>query len=180
MRFVLLLTLALLSVSTIAQNAKYQIYTAELIATAEKGDTVNNWKNKNIIVNLDYQNGNFNIKTYSKDITNDQPIIEFIENTDNQPTIFNLSGIVPIEKIINQKQTSQAYDIELELVNTELNISQIVHFNMNVVKPQQVSKQYRIFTLVGSFYNDEVKIPAFKSYDNEVVLKILFNAFWNE
>lgn len=172
--------MTMLSVLSIAQNAKYQVYSAELTAIAKKGDTTTNWNNKNIIVNLNYQNGNLNIKVYSKDITNDDPEIDFIENTDNQPTVFNLSGIVPVEEIINQKQTSKDYNIELELVNTELNVSQIVNFTMNIVKPQQVSKQYRIFTLVGSFYNDKVEIPAFKNYDDEVVLKILFNAFWNE
>jgi len=47
---------------------------------------------------------------------------------------------------------------------------------MDITKPGSGSANFRIFSIHGKMYNDEVHIPAFKTYDNEVELWIIFNA----
>ena len=169
----------LICASTFAQEPKYQTYTAELLVTAQKNDSVTKWTNKNINVNLDYKTGQFLVKVYNTDFTNDQETIEFIENTDNQQSEYKFTTILPIDKIIDQQQTSRDYDVELELINTSLSLTEMVNCKMNIVRPNQGQGQYRIFTLIGTLNNDDVKIPAFNDYDNEIGIRILFNAFWN-
>ncbi len=179
MKHALLVMAVILSIMVTAQDTKYQTYTAELVVAAQKNDSAFNWKNKNIIVNLNYKTGNFSVKIYNTDFTNEQQDIAFIENTDNQPSEYKFTGIFPIDKIINQKQTNQEYDVELELINKDINLSEMVNFKMTIVKPNQGKGQYRIFTLSGTLNNEKVKIPAFKNYDNNIAIRILFNAFWN-
>ena len=89
-----------------------------------------------------------------------------------------LVGIMPIDQIINQKIINQEYDIELQLINNDISLSEVLNFKMNIMLPNQGPDNYRVFTLTGTLYNDVLNLKAFKGYDNEVEIRLMFNAFW--
>ena len=82
----------------------------------------------------------------------------------------------PINEIIKQNSINQTYPVELQLVCESLDINQTLNFQMDITKPGSGSVDFRIFTLHGKLFNDEVQIPALETYDNEVELWIIFNA----
>ncbi len=87
---------------------------------------------------------------------------------------------MPINEILNQKPATQSYKIELQLTNEEFDFSKEINFDMSVMRTSQQAQSYRVFTLSTVLYNDEVDLPAFKEYDNEVEIVIIFNAYWNQ
>jgi hypothetical protein len=65
--------------------------------------------------------------------------------------------------------------VELQLICKDPEIDKPINFKMYITYPG--SGQYRIFTLNGKLYNDELNIPAFNGFDNEIEVWIVFNAF---
>jgi hypothetical protein len=161
------------------QGAGYVIQNPVLKIIATKNGEDFQWENKNISVALAYQTGQFAIK-----LSND----DFVLNKTDQPAIsdtiednreFTISGIFPIDQIIDQLPNNQQYVVELQLSNWDLSIDQTLNFNLNVTNPGTNQAQYRMFQMTGKLYNDELQLPAFDGFDNEVEIWILFNGFKN-
>ena len=179
MKYFVLFIVLLISTKFYSQEAKYQTYTARMEVIASKDGNEYKWENSNILVNLNYKTGDFKIELknsdfYSKEST--EPVNN--ENPEEEIT-YILKGFLPIERIIDQKLSTQDYTVELQLTNNDINFSEVINFKMNVMRTSQQSGSYRVFSFVGTLYNDEINLPAFEGYDNEVGIRILFNAFWN-
>jgi hypothetical protein len=179
MKHITLLALLICSIVSQAQEAKYQTYSADLTIIATKDGNDQQWENKNISVVLDYKTGNISIEIRNNDFYNKetQEVVKNKEELNNGK--FTLKGILPIEQILNQKTYNHEYTTELQLINDNIDFSKQINFNMNVLRTSQQSKSYRVFTFIGKLYNDELNIPAFKGFDNEVEIRILFNVYWN-
>ena len=170
------------SITNYAQNPSYQTYSADLLIIATKDGENYQWKNKNIVVTLDYKTGNLKAIVNKNDFYNSDSSFRANENNknsmlDNNEYIFE--GNMPINQILNQKTINQDYDIELQLTNQDIDFSNTVNFKMNIMRPSQESASYRVFTLTGKLYVDELKLPTFDGYDNTIEIRIIFNAFWN-
>lgn len=161
--------------SLFSQEIHYQTLEAQMKITATRHDDVFQWENKKIAVSLDYKTGAFMVKLNNKDFRetmgNDQP-----QEQDTDEVYYEFKGILPINDIINQQNINQTYPVELQLICESLDIDQTLPFQMDITKPGSGSVDFRIFSIHGKMYNDEVQIPAFKTYDNEVELWIIFNA----
>ena len=173
--FILLIASNLL---VLGQAPKYQTYSANLLIIATKGGEDHQWQNKNITVTLNYKTGNFKAIIHNSDFYNKQTDIRVKEDSISGNTEFMLVGIMPIDQIINQKIINQEYDIELQLINNDISLSEVLNFKMNIMLPNQGPNNYRVFTLTGTLYNDVLNLKAFKGYDNEVEIRLMFNAFW--
>lgn len=173
--FILLITCNLLSCG---QAPKYQTYSANLLIIATKEGENYQWQNKNITVTLNYKTGNFKAIIRNSDFYNKQTDIRVAEDSISGNSEFMLVGIMPIDQIINQKTINQDYDIELQLTNNDISLSEMLNFKMNIMRPDQGPDNYRVFTLTGTLYNDTLNLRAFKGYDNEVEIRLVFNAFW--
>ncbi len=176
----LILTLAIMiSAGLISQEAKYQTYSAKMEVVATKDGQEHQWQNSNIIVNLNYKTGNFKIELRNSDFFNRETNQPANENNPEEEITYLFKGYLPIEQIIDQKMSSQDYIVELQLTNDDINFSEVIQFNMNVLRTSQQSGSYRVFTFFGTLYNDDINLPAFDGYDNEIKIRIIFNAFWN-
>ena len=179
MKYFALLLALLTSANIYSQEAKYQTYTARMEVIASKDGNEYKWENSNILVNLNYKTGDFKIELKNSDFyskESNEPVND--ENQEEEIT-YLIKGFLPIERIIDQKTSTQDYTVELQLTNDDINFSEVINFNMNIMRTSQQSGSYRVFSLVGTLYNDEINLPAFEGYDNEVGIRILFNAFWN-
>lgn len=161
------------------QGAGYIIKNPVMKISAFKNGENYQWENKNISVALAYQTGQFSLKLSNVDFvmnkTNQQAISDTV--VDNRE--FTLSGIFPINQIINQLAHDQQYVVELQLSNWDLSLDQTLNFNLIVTNPGTNKAQYRMFQMNGKLYNDELQLPAFEGFDNEVEIWILFNGFKN-
>lgn len=168
----------LLSVSVSGQSqARYQTYQSKMKIIAIKQGQEYQWENKNITVLLDYQNGDFLVKLRNSDFLMnalDSPDTSEIQDI----TEYQLRGIFPIRAIINQKQINQHYNVELQLVNDERDINNTLRFDLEVTNPGTTRANYRIFILQGILYNNEVHIPAFAGFDNDITIRIGFNGYF--
>lgn len=178
MKYITILFL-LINYTAISQSAKYQTYTADLTIIATKDSQDVQWQNKSILVNMDYKTGKITIEINNSDFFNKSTQEKAREGEEVRDTKYTLVGMLPIDQIINQKQSNQEYTVELQLINDDIDFRNVLNFKMNVMRTSQQSGSYRVFTFSGLLYNDELKLPAFKGYDNEVEIRIMFNAFWN-
>jgi len=178
MKYITILFL-FIGLSSIGQEAKFQTYSADLLIIASKDSKDVQWLNKDILVNMDYKTGNISIVVKSNNFINKANHEPALESNETMNTSYTFLGRLPIEQILNQKTNNQEYTVELQLVNDEIDFSNEVNFKMNVMRTSQRSGSYRVFTLIGTIYQDDVQIPAFKEYDNEVEIRIMFNAYWN-
>ncbi len=176
---ILMAILSIVFFNTQAQKPGYQTYSANMIIAATAGSENHEWENNKIMVNLNYKTGNIRIDLRNIDFYNKASLVEVNNDTTLNSTKFTLKGILPIEQIINQKTYNQEYITELQLINDNNDFSVEVNFKMNIMRTSQQSGSYRVFTLTGTLYNDEINIPSFKGYDNEIEIRIMFNAFWN-
>ncbi len=167
------------SIISNAQEAKFQTYTADLLVIATKEGKNIQWQNKDIVVTLNYKTGDFKTIVKNSDFYNKQTNTKVSEDEISNNSEFIIEGNMPIDQIINQKVINQDYDIELQLTNYDISLSEMINFKMNIMRPNQNANSYRVFTLAGVLYNDELNLPAFSGYDNEVEIRIIFNAFWN-
>ncbi|MFK5856008.1 MAG: hypothetical protein QM503_07750, partial [Bacteroidota bacterium] len=136
-----------------AQTQQFQTYTADLLVIATKGGENVQWQNKDILVLLNYETGDFKVTINNGDFYNKQTNIRVNESSMSDNSKFIFEGNLPIRKIINQKAINQGYDVELQLTNNDISFSEIVNFKMNVMRPNQTPKSYRVFTLSGVLYN---------------------------
>jgi len=159
-----------------AQVPQYRTINAALLISATKDGQAFRFTNKRIMVNLDYKAGNFLLKLTNTDFYR----VDSASNNNIQDTLdqeqYIFSGILPINDILNQQTTEQNYNIELQLSNDNLNIYQTINMNMTITVPN-VSGQanYRIFNMNGVMYNDELQLPAFTGFDNEIDFWIQFS-----
>lgn len=161
------------------QGAGYIIQKPVLKISADKNGENFQWENKNISIALNYKTGEFAMKLSNKD---------FVMNKTSQPENpdsfesereFSLTGLFPIDQIIDQLQNNQQYNVELQLSNWDLSLDNTLNFNLNVTNPGTSKAQYRMFQMNGKLYNDELQLPAFEGYDNEIEIWIYFNGFKN-
>lgn len=180
MKYFTLLLLISFSIQSYSQSPKFQTLSAQIEIVASKDGNDHTWKNSNILVNLNYKTGAINIKLKNSDFYEDQSSFNDLSNDAGEKLEYILKGFLPINEILNQKTYNQDYTVELQLTNDDIDFSKELNFQMNVMRTSQNSDSYRVFTFTGTLYNDEVRLPAFKGYDNEVDVRIFFNAFWNQ
>ena len=170
------LSVFLLLISTMfSQEIHYQTLEAQMKITATRYDDVFQWENKKIAVSLDYKTGDFMVKLNNKDFRETMGYVQSQEQ-DTDEVDYEFKGILPINDIINQQNINQSYPVELQLICESLDIDQTLRFQMDITKPGSGSVDFRIFSIHGKLYSDEVQIPALKTYDNEIELWIIFNA----
>ena len=180
MRIPIALAIIVFAVNTgLAQETRYQTFTAALKINAFKEGENFQWENKNITTFLDYRNGDFITRLKNTDFYSTvHP--EFHQQKDGGAELeYLFKGIFPITDIINQKSINQTYPVELQLICEELGLDKTIAFQMTITRPGSGSKNYRIFSLQGKLYNDELQLPAFEGFDNEIDIWIVFNAYSN-
>lgn len=172
-----LIHILLISNSSFAQQVKYQTFKAKMSIIGEKEGKKVQWDNNNITVALDYENGNFISRLKNTDffVKEDNNAPELDENREEREIL--LKGIFPIESIINQRAINASYNVELELITPDG--SYFINFNIDITRPNDGQRTYRIFIMRGIFYNDETNFPAFVGCENEINLVVAFNAFSN-
>ncbi len=176
MKYITILFL-FISIFTTGQGVKYQTYSADLLIIAHKDGQDFQWQNKDILASLNYKTGDLKIEIKNTDFFNKESKEKLID--EDEVIEYTFKGMLPIEQILDQKPNTKEYIIELQLVNDDIDFSYLVNFKMNVMRTSQQSGSYRVFTFSGTLYNDELQFPAFKGYDNDVEIRIMFNAFWN-
>lgn len=163
------------TLTTYAQQSKYQTYTSKMSLIGIKNTEKIQFDNNNITVQLDYKTGEFISRLKNTDFRLKD---SFYENngvkTDERELI--LKGILPINDIINQKSKVANYKTELQLIDGD----EIYHINydLQIQKPGGGNANYRIFLMKGTIYNDETQFPAFEGFENEISMILSFNAFW--
>lgn len=179
MRTLLLTLVFCLSTNLIsAQQPAYQIYSSTVKLIALKGEENYQWENTENSVYLDYKTGDIKIRLTNKDFYN--PLHPAPEDPDleQEEREYTFQGILPITDIINQQSQNQNYTIELDLVCDDLRLYESVNFDMTITRPGSSSRNYRIFSLHGILYNDELHLPLFEGFNNEIDLYINFNGFF--
>lgn len=161
------------------QGAGYVIQNPVMKIIATKDGQDYQWENKNISVALAYQTGQFAIKLSNNDFVMNKTSEMENQDPDETSREFSITGIFPIEQIIDQLPNNQQYNVELQLSNWDLSLDKTLNFNLNVTNPGTNKAQYRMFQMNGKLYNDELQLPAFAGFDNEVEIWILFNGFKN-
>jgi len=161
------------------QGAGYVIQKPVLKISAMKEGQNYQWENPDISVSLNYKNGDFTIKLSNDDFRVNQTNQVAISDTVEDRREITLSGIFPIDQIIDQLSINQKYVVELQLSNWDLNIDKTINFNLTVTNPGTNMAQYRMFQMNGILYNDDLQLPAFNGFDNEIEIWILFNGFKN-
>jgi len=176
--FVILFAI-LFSTTLFSQQRQYQTYSAILKIAATKDGEQFTWENKNILVRLDYKIGEFITRLKNIDFKNSDQINQLNADTTTLELEYTFKGIFPIRDIINQKQINQHYTQELILNNEDLGIRAPVLFDMTVTRPGSGEGNYRVFSLQGKLYNDQLQIPAFEGFDDEIEIWLAFNGFMN-
>lgn len=161
------------------QGTGYVIQKPVMKISAIKDGQNYQWENPDISISLDYQVGTFNLQLSNDDFRVNQTNQLLIADTVEDNRQFTLSGTFPINQIIDQLETNQSYNVELNLSNWDLNIDQTLNFNLTVTNPGTTQVNYRMFQMNGVLYNDELQLPAFNGFNNEVEIWILFNGFMN-
>jgi len=178
-KYLIVIALIVTNLYCYTQEPMFQTYSADLLIIATKEGKDFQWQNKDIAVTLNYKTGDFKAIIHNNDFVNKQSNIRANEDSISNNSEFMLIDIFPIDRIIDQKAINQDYDIELQLVNNDISLSEMLNFKMNVMRTNQNAGSYRVFTLTGTLYNDELNLPAFRGYDNEVEIRLMFNGFWS-
>jgi hypothetical protein len=167
--------LLIFSFPLFAQVAQYRTINSALLVSATKDGQAYRFTNKNILVNLDYQAGNFILNLTNRDFY----VTDSVTNNTLQDTLtrqqYTFSGVLPINDILGQQLTEQSYNIELQLVNAGLNLDQTLNISMTVTVPNSSGKaNYRIFNMSGTLDNSQLQLPAFINFDNDIQFWIQF------
>ncbi len=180
MKYIIALAVAILAVCVSpAQEIRYQTFKAGLKLSAFKDGENYQWENKNISVVLDYRNGEFVTRLTNKDFQS-TVAPEFLQQQGTEEVLeYVFKGFFPITDILNQKNISQSYPVELQLICEQIGLNETLGFDLNVTRPNSDPGSYRIFSLHGKIFNDQVQLPAFEGFDNEIELWIVFNAVSN-
>lgn len=182
MKTLTLIATLILSISIgLAQETRYQTFKAGLKISANKDGENYQWENKNITTFLDYRNGDFITRLKNSDFNpTGTGTKEQVKSEDTEELEYLFKGIFPITDIINQKNINQTYPVELQMICDELRLDETVAFEMTITRPSSGSANYRVFALQGKLYNDELQLPAFKGFENEIEMWIIFNAYSNK
>jgi hypothetical protein len=162
-----------------AQNAMYRVLNGELLVITTKDGQQNKYVNSNILINLNYQNGDFLLTLNNTDFYKTDSVY-LPEDTlkINQQREFKFSGILPINEILYQQTTEHEYDIELELTNDDLNIDQNLNINMTITRPNSSGGgNLRNFIMNGKLDNSILQLPALSGFDDEIEFYIQFTAY---
>ncbi len=161
-----------------AQEPRYQTYSTSFTIVATKDGQDMEWRNKKIDMVLNYQTGDFIANIKGSDFSNKNQGQAANNISEASPDkIFKLSGIFPIDALINQQTTHANYQIELQLTNEDESVFERIMFDMSVTKPGDGEASYRIFILTGTLYANQIQLPAFEGMDNEIKLQLFFNAY---
>ncbi|MCF8347866.1 MAG: hypothetical protein K9G61_03550 [Bacteroidales bacterium] len=164
-----------------AQEPRYQTYSTALTVAGTKNSSNVEWTNKDINVVLNYKTGDFKATINEADFRNSsQKQPEQGENIFDDGETFLLSGVFPISGLINQQSVTASYTTELQLTTQDESLFESIMFNMTVTKPGEGQANYRIFVLTGQLYKDEFDLPAFEGMDNDIEIRLFFNAFWQD
>jgi len=146
---------------------------------AQQGEESYQWENSDNTVYLDYKTGDFKVRMKNSDFYNPLHPAPSDSELEQEVREFIFQGILPIYDMINQKNINQQYNIELDLVCDDLRLFETVNFNMTITRPNASSgSNYRIFSLQGMLYNDQLNLPFFEGFNNEIELNIVFNGFF--
>jgi hypothetical protein len=180
MRILIVLAVFIFTVNfSQAQETRYQTNKAALKISAFKGDENFQWENKDITAYLDYRNGDFIVRLKNTDFRSTVHPEFHQQASDGEEMEYVFKGILPIREIINQKNINQTYPVELQIICEELDIDQTLGFQLTITRPGSGSANYRIFSFQGKMYNEQLKLPAFEGFDDEIEIWIVFNAFSN-
>ena len=166
------------TIALFAQQPQYQTYTAIMKISAVKEGEQFQWENKNITVRLDYKTGEFISRLKNHDFEKTGTPAATIADSTEQEMEYTLKGIFPVYDIINQKSINQNYTVELILNNDDLRLRESVLFDMQITRPNSgQNSSYRVFSLHGKLYNNQLNLPAFEGYDDEIEIWLLFNGY---
>ncbi len=175
----LILLLTVFSINfTAAQQPNYRTYSSVIKLSAFKGDKNYQWENKDNVIFLDYRTGDFIVRLKNKDFYNELHPAPVNPDSEVEEREFIFKGILPIRDIINQKSNSQTYDVELQLICDDLRLNETINFKMTISRPGSSSQNYRIFMLKGILYNDQLNLPSFEGFNNEIEIFINFNGYF--
>jgi hypothetical protein len=164
----------------IGQQVQFMTYTSILKIIAAKNGETFEWENKDIGVKIDYQSGEFITRLKNSDFVNTTNDSNPQKNTPETEREFTLEGTFPIAEIIQQQQAKQNYKVELHLINSDLDVSETILFDLVLTKPESGNNNsYRGFSLNGVLYNDRLNLPSFAGFDNEIELWLIFNGSMN-
>lgn len=176
---IIMLTTCFVATTISAQQAGYRTYSSTTKLVAKQGDQSYQWENSNNTVYLDYKTGDFKARMKNRDFYNPLHPAPSDPNLEQEEREFIFQGILPIYQIINQKNINQQYNVELDLVCDDLRLFETVNFSMTITRPNSSSgNNYRIFSLQGILYNDQLNLPFFEGFNNEIELFIIFNGFF--
>jgi hypothetical protein len=178
----LLITIAICFSAQIlpAQQSQYITNTSNMKIMAVKNGEHYEWENTNITVRFDYKTGEFIAYLKNTDFVSPDLASSLQKDTLMNKRTLTLEGTLPINDIINQQKNEQEYNVELQLKNNDLNLSEPILFDMHITRPESgASKSYRMFTLHGILYNDELHLPAFDGFDNKIEVWLIFSGFMN-
>lgn len=170
---------SLLILSAFPQQTQYQTYTSVLKISASKEGEIFQWENKNITVRLDYKTGDFITRLKNIDFQYSEQPVQSISDTTSRELEYTFTGNFPIHDILNQKQINQNYTVELQLNNDELSLRKTILFDMTITRPSSGEGSYRVFSLHGKLYNDQLQLPAFEGFDDEIEIWLAFNGYMN-
>ncbi len=179
MRILFTILFTALFLNAMPQQANFRTYSSVIKLSAFKGDKNYQWENKDNVIFLNYETGDLIIRMKNTDFYNPlhpAPPDSLLEQEERE---FVFKGILPIREIINQKTSSQKYNVELQLICDEMRLSETINFEMTIIRPGDAAEQnYRIFSLAGTLYNDKLNLPYFEGLNNEIVLYINFNGYF--
>ena len=177
--FAIIMLLSVLALE--AQEPRYQTYSTALTVAGTKNGSNVEWTNKDINVILNYKTGDFKATINEADFRNSsQKKPQQGDNIFDDGKTFILSGVFPISDLINQQSITASYTTELQLTTQDESLFEPIMFNMTVTKPGEGQANYRIFVLTGQLYKDEFDLPAFEGMDNNIEIRLFFNAFWQD
>ena len=175
---VLFIIFILLAETGIAQaGSRFQTYKSVMKISAFKNGENHQWENKDVRVVVNYQTGEFTVKLDNRDFYQNQTNLPIVPDSMNTDREYTFKGILPIREIINQKQINQQYVFEAQLINYELSLNNPVKFDITVTNPGTSQANYRIFMMHGKLYNNELNLPAFEGFDNEIEIWLAFNGY---
>ena len=178
----LLNTIILLLMSTVITGQQDQLVakSTAIRVTVIKDGKRTEWEKKNVAVMLNYKTGKFISRIKNTDLQRTEIVPLPAQDTAIVESVFTLTGTFPINELINQHLEKQQYKIELELVNEELEISETLLFDMLITRPESTSDNgFRVFSLNGVLHNDQLDLPAFEGFEDEIGLWLMFSGTMN-
>ena len=162
-----------------AQEAGYRTYSSSIKLIASQGEESYQWENNDNTVYLNYKTGDIKVRMKNRDFYNPLHPAPSDPDLEQEEREFVFQGILPIYDMINQKSMNQQYNVELDLVCDDLRLFETINFNMTITRPGSGSENtYRIFSLHGILYNDQLNLPFFEGFNNEIEMYINFNGYF--